>query len=84
MTVHPTQTPEMSQSQPQKTDKLLDIASLLSVPILDQTIPPSSSNFTALQWMPFRVYADAIMGFDGAEALGGLPVPEPTSALSIA
>ena len=54
-----------------------------SIPVLDQPIPASSGNFAALQGMPLCVYADAIMGLDGPEALRRLPVPEPAAALAI-
>ena len=55
-----------------------------SIPVLDEAIPAAGGNLGGLHGMPYAANGDAVMRFEAAESLAGLPVPHPHLALAIA
>ena len=54
-----------------------------SVPVLDLAVPAAGGYLGTLQRVPLCVDADALVRFDGAVWLAGLPVPEPEPPLAV-
>ena len=56
---------------------------LVNLPVFDESIPSASSNSTLLHGVPLYPNTDLVVTLECSKNFAGLPVPEPTAALSV-